>query len=235
MAGDELARVVGLWRYPVKSMAAEALEDVEVSWYGLAGDRRWAFVQEALPRSGFPWLTIRERREMQRYVPAFADPARPDASTALITTPGGEVLDILDPALAAELGGGVRVLKQDRGTFDSLPLSLISTRSIAGLGALVDTELDVRRFRPNLLVEPAGDAPFPEDGWVGRVLQIGEVQMRVDRRDTRCVIITQDPATLERDPVVLKTLGRRRDTCLGVYGTTVRPGRISVGDAVTAL
>ena len=64
MSGRELGRIVGLWRYPVKSMAAEPLDEVEVSWHGLAGDRRWAFVRDGIVRSGFPWLTIRERPEM---------------------------------------------------------------------------------------------------------------------------------------------------------------------------
>jgi uncharacterized protein YcbX len=40
-----VGRVVALWRYPVKSMAAEQLDGVEVSWFGLAGDRRWAFIR----------------------------------------------------------------------------------------------------------------------------------------------------------------------------------------------
>ncbi len=44
MSGREVGRLVGLWRYPVKSMGAEALDEVEVSWHGLAGDRRWAFM-----------------------------------------------------------------------------------------------------------------------------------------------------------------------------------------------
>ena len=60
----EVGRVVSLWRYPVKSMAAEPLEQIDVSWHGLAGDRRWAFVQDGLVRSGFPWLKIRERSDM---------------------------------------------------------------------------------------------------------------------------------------------------------------------------
>ena len=68
-------------------------------------------------------------------------------------TPAGEELEVVDPALAAELGEGVRVIKQDRGVFDAMPLSLISTQSIAALGALVGSELDPLRFRPNLLIE----------------------------------------------------------------------------------
>ena len=47
-----IGRVVGLWRYPVKSMAAEALTTVDVSWQGLAGDRRWAFLRDGVAQSG---------------------------------------------------------------------------------------------------------------------------------------------------------------------------------------
>ncbi|MFN2464119.1 MAG: MOSC N-terminal beta barrel domain-containing protein, partial [Candidatus Dormibacteria bacterium] len=54
-----VGRVAALWRYPVKSMAGEALAVADVSWHGLAGDRRWAFIREGQERSGFPWLTIR--------------------------------------------------------------------------------------------------------------------------------------------------------------------------------
>jgi uncharacterized protein len=232
MKPEEVGRVVALWRYPVKSMAAERLEQAEVSWHGLAGDRRWAFVREGLVRSGFPWLTIRERPAMGLYRPSFAEPGRPDASRTVVRTPAGKELDVVDPALAAELGDGVRVIKQDRGVFDTMPLSLITTRAVAGVGALVGAELDVRRFRPNLLVAAAGDEAFPEDAWVGRVLRIGELQMRVDQRDKRCVMVNVDPETTERDPAILRAIARERQACLGVYGSTVRPGRVVVGDAV---
>ena len=56
----QVGRVVGLWRYPVKSMGAEELAEAEVSWHGLAGDRRWAFIRNGVVHSGFPWLTLRE-------------------------------------------------------------------------------------------------------------------------------------------------------------------------------
>jgi hypothetical protein len=65
-------------------MGAERLEDVEVSWHGLAGDRRWAFVREGLARSAFPWLTIRERPDMGHHRAWFLEPGRPDASRTMV-------------------------------------------------------------------------------------------------------------------------------------------------------
>ena len=212
------ARVVQLWRYPVKSMAGEPLQEAEVYWHGVRGDRRYALVQPELVHSGFPWLTIRERAELVGYRPRLLTPDRPDASRLLVRTPDGEELDIVE--LAERLQA--RAIKLDRGAFDSAPLSLISLGTIGGL--------DPRRFRPNLLI----DAPerFAEDGWIGRTLRIGGLRMRVDRPDSRCTIITTDPDTGERDPSILKELGRTHDTCAGVYGSVVEPGRVAVGDEV---
>jgi uncharacterized protein len=228
MGTQEVGRVAGLWRYPVKSMAAEALSEVEVGWAGFAGDRRWAFVRGDVPRSGFPWLTIREDEAMLDHVPRFAQPERPDRSRVVVTTPSGHEFDVHDPALAASMGEGVRAIKQDRGVFDAMPLSLITTAGIADLGGLMGYELDVQRFRPNLLVE----SDEREDAWVGRVLSVGGMTMRVDQRDERCVIITIDPVTRERDPAVLRTLASERDVCIGVYGSVVRPGTVAIGDPV---
>ncbi len=101
--GRRVGRVVGLWRYPVKSMAAEELAEVEVSWHGLAGDRRWAFIRNGVVQSGVPWLTLRERGDMSHYRPSFVEPARPDKSPTVVRTPSGVIFDVADPALAAEL------------------------------------------------------------------------------------------------------------------------------------
>ena len=226
-----VGRVAALFRYPVKSMAAEELDTVEVSWNGLAGDRRWAFIRAGQVRSGFPWLTIRQRPELARYRPRFAEPARPEVSRTLVRTPSGGELDVADPALAAELGPGVRVLKQDRGIFDTMPLSLLSTQTLAGLGRMVGADLTAQRFRPNLLVDAPG-RDFPEDAWIGRVLRVGRMRMRVDKPDQRCVVTTIDPVTLRRNRAVLRVIARERDTRLGVYGSTVEPGPVAVGDLV---
>jgi uncharacterized protein YcbX len=231
--GRPVGRVVGLWRYPVKSMAGEPLAEVDVSWHGFAGDRRWAFIRNGVPQSGFPWLTLRERADMSHYRPSFLDPTQPDKSPAIVQTPAGVVFDVTDPVLGAELDPqGVRVIKQNRGVFDTFPLSLITTQTIARLGEMVGARLEVQRFRPNMLVEASDTAPFQEDEWVGRVLTIGGMAMRVDKRDGRCVVITIDPLSTQRNPAILRTVARDRQGCLGVYGSTVRPGRVAMNDLV---
>jgi uncharacterized protein YcbX len=228
-----IGAVAALWRYPVKSMAAEPLEDADVSWHGIPGDRRWAFVRKDSVTSGFPWLTIRELPALCRYRPSFVQPDSPDKSRTVVVTPTGSELDIVAPALAAELGDGVRPIRNDRGFFDTMPLSLLTTQTLAALSTLVGTPLDVRRFRPNLVIDGSSAKPFREDAWVGRVLRIGALRLRIDKRDQRCVTVTVDPVTTRRSPAILRTIARERDACLGVYATTVQPGRVAVGDPVT--
>lgn len=228
----EVGRIVGLWRYPVKSMAGEPLAEANVSWHGVAGDRRWAFVRGGMERSGFPWLTIRDRADLARYQPTLAEPERPDSSPTMVRTPQGASFDVVDPALALELGHGARVIKHDAGMFDTAPLSLVTTQTVATLGGMVGAELDVQRFRPNLLITATEDEPYCEDGWIGGVLRIGGMLIRIDRRNKRCVTVNVDPATSARGPAVLRAIARERDACVGVYASMVRPGRVSRGDVV---
>ena len=81
----------------------------------------------------------------------------------MVRTPTGDEFDVVDASLAAELGDGVRVLRQSRGIFDTLPLSLISTRTVDAIAHMSGAASDVRRLRPNFLVEPIYDRDFVED------------------------------------------------------------------------
>jgi uncharacterized protein len=227
--GEQVGRVAGLWRHPVKALPPEPLRVADVSWYGVAGDRRWGFVAGSAAARGFPWLTLRERPDLVHYRPRLLDPSRPDASRVVVATPSGAELEVDDPALSAELGPDVHALKLDRGTFDASPLSLISTGTVASLSSVVGAPLAVARFRPNLLLEGAG-----EDGLVGCTLRAGGVCFRLDRRDRRCRVVDVDPATGTRDPSqrVLRAIARERDAHLGVYATPVTAGTITVGDPV---
>lgn len=217
MVAVVVGRVVALHRYPVKSMAGQALECADVSWHGLEHDRRWGFVREGRERDGFPWLTLRQRPDLVLHRPRLVD------RTVVVRTPAGREHDVADPALAELLGA--RPMKLDRGTFDSAPVSLLTVQSAAAVGVG-----DARRFRPNVLVDAAGD--FPEDGWVGGTVSVGGAVLRVDRRDRRCAVVSVDPDTGERDREVLRAVAREHDMTLGVYASVVVPGRVAVGDAV---
>jgi uncharacterized protein YcbX len=228
----QVGTVTALWRYPVKSMAEESLDGVDVDWQGFAGDRRWGFLDPHKRTSNFPWLTIRELPVMNQYRPRLVDPDRPEASGVVVRTPDQRELEVSDPELAGALGDGVGLIKQNRGTFDWLPLTLMTSETINAVSALVGEPLTPLRFRPNIYVESTVGRDFPEDAWVGRTLSIGTMRMRGDERDQRCVMVNVDPDTSERNPAVLRTIARERRNCLGLHGSTMTAGRINVGDPV---
>ena len=99
--------------------------------------------------------------------------------------------------------------------------------------------IDVRRFRPNILIETPDEQPFGEDRWVGRSLSCGgqpeSALIGVTMRDLRCVMLNLDPDTARADPRLLKTTAQLNTVCAGVYGVPVRTGTISVGDELYAL
>ena len=206
-------------------MAGERLSEAEVGWHGVEGDRRYAFVQSD-SRSDFPWLTMRQVPALTRYVP----------QNGSVRTPDGRMLELESDELVDELaslhGGPVHLHRNARGLFDAFPVSFMSVQSVAALSAVIGRELEPLRFRPTLVVDVPG-AEFPEDAWVGRTVAVGdELQVRVDVRDDRCMVVNFDPRTAERDPSVLRAVVARRAKCLGVYGSVVRPGVVRPGDAI---
>jgi uncharacterized protein len=235
-AGERVVgRVAEVWRYPVKSMAGERLATADLSWQGLSGDRRWAFVRPGRAHTGFPWLTIRQQPMLHRYRPTMVDPERPDRSAVHVTDPEGQLYAVDDPALAARFGAGVYAIKHDRGTFDASPVSMITRQSLDALSRRGGVHVDARRFRPNLVLDAVGGEEFPEDAWLGRLLRVGTAVLRVDQEAERCVLVNLDPDTSSRNSDVLRTIVQQRGLCFGVYGSTVTPGVLRPGDPVVLM
>ncbi|MCL4805493.1 MAG: MOSC domain-containing protein [Anaerolineae bacterium] len=234
--------VSSLFRYPVKSMRGESLEQAHLYWHGLEGDRRYAFVRQGA-NSGFPWLTGRELAQLLRYTPHFVRPDDPRNSSIIVATPDGRELPLEAPELVEELAKVYRspffLFHLGRGAYDSQVLSLMSNASVAALGQSAGLDLESARFRQNIYIETHDGYPFQEDEWLDRVLVFGAdpdgPRVRIIRRIVRCVMINIDPQTAERDARVLKTVAQTRDTCAGVYATVERTGTIRVGDSVSLL
>ncbi|MBU8541350.1 MOSC domain-containing protein [Falsiroseomonas tokyonensis] len=227
-----VGKVVGLARFPVKSMAGEAMPAMELQWRGLAGDREYGFVQQG-HHGHFPWLTGRELSGMVRYQPRYLQPEDPRRSPVAVVAPDGAVFDLKDAALAdrlsTESGKPSALLHVGRGVFDSMPVSVITTRSLALLETLHGAALDARRFRINILVE--SEAPDAE--WAGRVLEFGDgAQLLLAEGAPRCAMVTICPETAARDPRVLRSVAQHFDNRLGMYAAPARLGMIRLGDTV---
>ncbi len=121
--------------------------------------------------------------------------------------------------------------------FDAFPLLLLTRSSLESLGqaAAPDIEMDVRRFRPNVLIETAEPGPFPEQDWIGRRVRIGGAIVSIHSACIRCVMTTHGFADVPKDARVMRALVREAEGNLGVYAIVDEPGKVQRGDLVTLL
>jgi len=254
-----IGKVESLWRYPVKSMRGEELDEMFAGYAGVYGDRVFAFTSSLSPK-GFPFFTGRDQRQMIRYRARFRNPekaARPinlaeaessganpisaNASELMIEveTPDGKTIAIDDPALIDNLRANIdgkhelKLLRSDKAITDCRPLSIFALQSAKKLGEETGTNVDKRRFRANVYVDLTNAAGFAEDQFVGKTLRIGsKVVVSVLERDPRCMMITLDPDTAEKTPAILKQVAQAHEGMAGVYGAVLMEGMIRKGDSV---
>ncbi len=254
-----IGTVESLWRYPVKSMRGEELDEVFAGFSGVYGDRLFAFSSSASPK-GFPFLTGREQRQMLRYRPRFRQPekaarpinqaeaeklppgvtplyAAPDDLMLDVETPSGDALAIDDSALIEALRQGIdakhqlTLLRSERALTDCRPLSIFGIQSARKLGEETGITVDKRRFRANIYLDLAEG--FAEDEFVGRSIRIGpKVIVSILERDPRCMMITLDPDTGEKEPALLKKVAQAHSGMAGVYGAVLVEGMVHKGDSV---
>ena len=121
--------------------------------------------------------------------------------------------------------------------FDAFPISIMSQQSLATMNQLDgESRFDVRRFRPNLLVDiPDTEHPFPEQAWVGKTLSIGSVTLKVDMTCPRCSMTTHGFDDLPQDAQIMRKLVTNSEGNLGIYASAVHAGTVSVGDSVSMM
>ena len=120
---------------------------------------------------------------------------------------------------------------------DAFPLMLMSTSALESVSlALPDSVIDVRRFRPSLVINTGEQTGHPEFDWIGRRLRIGEVELAIGAACPRCVMVTRTVSDeIPADRAILRHIVRDLDQNVGVYATVMSPGAIKEGDPVTLL
>ena len=207
-------KVAAIWRYPVKSMAGERVESISIDTSGLAGDR----VVQVYDRSG-RLVTARRYPRLLRLKATIGSDGEPlvdgfrwESSAAA-------------ERVAAAVEPGARLRKFDGPErFDILPL-LVCTD-----GAVRLFKRDVRRLRPNLLIESVGEDA--ERGWPGALLHLPDAEIRIADLRARCVMTTYDPDTIKQDHDVLRDIVRRFGGRLCLNASVTRSGRVREGDSV---
>jgi len=249
------ATVAQLWRYPVKSFQGERVDELVIDERGVVGDRDWALID---PTTG----TLLSAKRHARLFDAAATTVGPDVvlrvpggAEVAATDPGAS--DVLSRWLGRDVelrhvDAGVRVgyemtfdpphddaeyveIPAPPGSFrDAADLHLLSTATLRGVAAArPDLDWDVRRFRPNVVIDPGAPAdPFVEDGWRGREVRLGGARARVDKPTVRCAMPLRAQPGLLRQARLYDALEQLHANHLGVYASVVTGGPVAVGDPV---
>jgi hypothetical protein len=230
-----VGRVLEVSRYPVKSMAGEALAVAQVDWQGIEGDRQFAFYRVE-DGTRFPWQTARELPDLVRHAARFREPLLARTSPVEIEAPDGSLWDLRDPDFLARMsdaaGCELGLMQLGRGTYDAMPISIVTTTTHATLDRICGAAIDARRFRSNILIE----ADVPETSWLGCRVTFGDradsAELLVAEGIERCAMITIDPDTAVRDPALMRVVVQEFDNRFGAYCAPARPGTIQPGDLV---
>ncbi|MFK7895749.1 MAG: MOSC domain-containing protein [Myxococcota bacterium] len=211
--------------YPDGTEAAPQIELPDGSFFRADEDEAARRVSDFVGRDVTLWPVVPEARqatpkddtdmmtEMQAMMARTPDEPAPDFSA-----PPPELLEVY------ARGGPF---------FDAFPLMLLSQSSIDSIAAAApNSQIDIRRFRPSLLIDTDEPGPFPEQAWIGRRLQIGGAVLKVQMTCARCIMTTHGFADLAKDAQIMRTLVKEAEGNLGVYVSIEEPGAIRAGDPI---
>jgi len=253
-------------RYPVKSLQGLVVDALDLGPDAISGDRRYALVET----DGAHVLSAKRRSELLQATADDERITLPDGTVIGLDDPEASArlsawldraveLRSVEALAAAGVPAGLSYemtfdppddgaeyfeIPVPEGTFlDLAAVHLVTTATLAGCAAArPDLDWDVRRFRPNLVLDVPGEV-FVEDDWTGRQLQLGaEVVLEVMGPTVRCAMpLRAQPAAagagpLERQPELFRAMGELHEAFpnhLGAYASVVRPGRVAVGDEIT--
>lgn len=202
-----------LWRYPIKSLKGEKIQDAQITPNGIPGDREIVVLN-----AGGRIVTSRSRPKLLALKGELGSDGVPTINGfKWDSEEAGELVN-------AAVGEPAQLLRvpQPQG-FDVLPL-LIATDGTTGF-----LKINHRRLRPNILL--AGIPGLEERDWPGRVIKIGDARIKAVKLRARCVMTTFDPDTQEQDKSVLVRILRDLDGTAALDCSVIEPGTIRVGDA----
>jgi uncharacterized protein YcbX len=246
--------IAQLWRYPVKSLLGERLPTLRLVDDGIEGDRMWGiqdhrdgriltarreprllFASSRLAASDLPVITLPDGQEVAG--------TGPETDAALSTWLGKPVTLVAASeshaanaeyfADATDDASQAIEWTMPKGRFvDAFPVLVISTAGLrSGAAAYPAGAWDVRRFRPNILIQLDGEG-WTEDAWADRQLSVGAAQLIPRQRCIRCTMVNRAQPGLDADVNIFKTLHRTHEGKAGMWTQVMHPGPVSEGDIV---
>ncbi|WP_319423036.1 MOSC domain-containing protein [Pleurocapsa sp. FMAR1] len=257
-----IGEIESIWRYPVKSMRGETLDEIFVSFAGVMGDRLYGIINGDGNRA-FPWYTIRDYEALLLYQPRYKNHSAtlqpenlaaaqkmppginslyPDQNqfSVEVETPDSDVYslennDFLDHLKSLTGNQNLSLHFSQRSQYDCRPLSIFSVEMRDLLVEELGMNIDKRQFRANFYVK-WDDQSIDENDLVGHRLKIGDrLEINVLERDPRCKVITVNPDTAAVDSKLIKHIAQSHEGYAGVYGAVLVEGMVKAGDRIELL
>lgn len=245
------ARITALYRYPVKGLSAQPLEQVTLTaGQTIAFDRGWAIengpgrfdpaAPKHLPKVAFVMLMRDERLaaleaefEEETTTLTLKRDGRQVARGNLATRIGCQMIEQFIAAyMKGSLRGPPKVVSAPGHSFSDVAakcLHIVNLASVRELERVSGKPIHPLRFRPNVIID--GVPPWAEFGWIGKPLKAGELTLDVFDRTQRCAATNVAPGTGQRDmaiPAILERTWKHGD--FGVYAKVATGGKLAVGD-----
>ena len=246
-------KIIELWRYPVKSMQGEELDQAEVEPGGIQGDRKWAVVDaessvslsakryaellscRAWTKDGEIMIALPDGSEFPVGSTEVANRLSVLLGRNVITRSAESTQTIQHEFPTAITEGEGEPFLWDPGTeafFDRAPLHLLTTATLDELRRLQpDSVFHRARFRPNFVVD-TDETGFVENDWVNKKLSLGSLKCQVIDHKPRCVMVTRSQGDLPKDTEVIRTIVKNNDGNAGVELRALESGSLRCGDEV---
>jgi len=249
-----ILRVAELWRYPVKSLLGERLPTLDFVGDGVDGDRIWGirdqhdgriltarreprllFASSRIDAGNLPVITLPNGEQLSG-PGAATDEALSDwlgKPVALVAATESDASRAEYFADATDDTSQAIEWTMPEGRFvDAFAVLVMTTAGLRGAATAYSAGTwDVRRFRPNVLIELAGQG-WLEDAWEGRCLRAGSTRLVPRRRCIRCTMVNRAQPGLDRDVNIYRTLNRTHGGEAGMWTQVIQPGSVSEGDVV---
>lgn len=260
-------KISGLWRYPLKSGMREALSQTYIGQLGIEGDRRYLLVDQDgkfITARKDPkllsirlaisdaWIKISAGNQPEQCFQTSDNPDLIDSQVWARVIRAQHLSDEIDRYLSEFLERPVRMVVNNSDAIDladkrypwgpifsdGYPLLVTTEKSLDTLNLACGEQYEMARFRPNIMI--SGSSAWQEHHW--RFLRIGNLVLRAEKPCERCVLITRDPATGEKNPEQqpLRTLAQINRTddgaiCFGHNFSVVKAASIAIGDKIELL
>jgi len=251
MSHKNEATLSALYRYPVKGLTPESLQEVDVSvGETLPFDRAYAIengkgrfdphAPRHLPKVNFLMLmrnekmaTLTSRFDCDTHQLSIERDGKVVARGHLNTAPGRAIIaQFLSAYFADDLKGAPQIVSAPDHSFSDVAekcVHIINLASLRELERVAGAPVNPLRFRPNLIIDTG--TPWHELEWVDTdtTLASGNVALKVVKRTQRCAAINVDPDTGHRDMDLLVHLARNwSHTDFGIYAKVTSAGALTV-------